>query len=150
MISSKHQDNQIVNTKLHLLNTPKNDCPKHGKLTHIPCSCKCQVIDSGDRWEIRHFGNHNHPIPPWNGPLDIATENEINKVISIAPELKSLQLLTGTPTRTSFRDMNPSLNNLQRITYHRTKVLKRQRENTKITLTDMLKSVGVGLLKKLK
>lgn len=73
-------------------------------------------------WTVVHFGNHNHPRPPWSGRLDDSALIELQKIINIAPELTPSQLRFGTSTRLAARKIHPSLNNLQKLTYERQKI----------------------------
>ena len=108
----------------HQPKKPKGYCPIHSsiELVHHPCDCKMHITEGANQWTVTHFGNHNHPRPPWSGRLNDSALIELKRIIHTAPELTPLQLRTRSSTRKAAREIHPSLNNHHKLAYERKKL----------------------------
>ena len=80
------------------------------------------ITEEAKKWTITHFGSHNHPRPPWSGRLNDSALIELQRIVHTAPELTPSQLKQGSSTRKAARDIHPSLNNHQKLSYERGKL----------------------------
>ena len=107
-------------------------CPHHRQLlVHVPCSCTMTFFVKSKIVRLQHFGWHQHSRPHPIKP-DVQGRNKLYDIVRTAPEAIPKRLQVGTKTRPPVTDLHPSFFNLDRLAYHRNKLLKK--ETTRTTL----------------
>ena len=115
-----------VRTKNALPRPTSTTCSHHHKrLVHMPCSCTMTFVTGSDTIRLQHFGWHRHNRPHPIRP-DVQGRNKLYDIIRTAPEVVPKRLQVGTKTRPPVTELHPSLFNLDRLAYHRTKLLKKE------------------------
>ncbi|KAF9342894.1 hypothetical protein BGX34_007508, partial [Mortierella sp. NVP85] len=92
----------------------------------MPCHATLKVIHDANVIKFEHRGFHSHPKPHSLRP-DMSALKNLEDVVKIAPEVRPKNLLVGTSTRAPITDIHSSFANLDRLAYHRRKILKNTR-----------------------
>ena len=100
-------------------------CQDHPEtpLVYYPCQCKWSVTEYENKFEIRHKGKHNHPVPRMDRcALDPDSLIQLQQVVRTCLEATAGQLKAGTATRPSVTNIHPMLMNMDRLNYERRKI----------------------------
>jgi len=82
-----------------------------------------KVVHDGQTVTFNHKGFHNHALPH---PVraDIESKKRLATLVKTASEVLPKQLMMGSMTRESVRNIHPLFSNLDRVAYERAKILK--------------------------
>jgi len=105
--------------------TNKGKCLVHKdtSLVHVPCDAGATIVrekDNPQKTSVNHYGTHKHQRP--HEKVSKKAKARLADIVAINSEATPSQILQGTPTREPSRDLHPSLNNLNRLTYEINKI----------------------------
>lgn len=132
-VKRPNQKKQRLNEQLQELT-----CQIHGsKLQHIDCDATLtwkEYVTSltTTKHVMIHNKHHKHPKPPSVRPPPSAFRQFEHQVLT-APSSTPKQLIIGSSFSSSVRDIHSSFSNLDRLGFHRRKVLKRAKTNSYLT-----------------
>jgi len=105
---------------------------KDTSLVHVPCKAGAILVrkkENPQTTTVNHYGIHEHQRPH-EKKVPKRAKARLADIVAINNEATPSQILHGTPTREPSRDLYPSLNNLNRLTYEINKI-KSGRTNKK-------------------
>jgi hypothetical protein len=103
---------------------PQTFCKKHDtKLIHSSCTATVEFTCSKTEVLMIHKGFHYHAKPHPIRP-SLSASIDFKSVVAIAAEATPKQLLVGTSSRQGVGNLHEAYNNLDRLAYHKRKILK--------------------------
>lgn len=97
---------------------------KDTSLVHSPCDAGATIVrkkENPQTTTVNHYGIHDHQRPH-EKKVSKKAKDRLADIVAINSEATPSQILQGTPTREPSRDLHPSLNNLNRLTYEINKI----------------------------